>query len=173
MEIVLSHRPFDRIEAPIASLSLFQDRLPLRRAAGLVDWRMNGELSRLIENKRLEGRGEESLLMPTDGRLESRSLFLFGLGPELSWESRKIDAVFSLWVQKLLGLRERTWLLSFSELADDFLTWRNCLRTFVHDVLQCADFLPDRLILSEEPAWVLEAKKRTMDFGESVHLCFE
>ncbi|HLU65692.1 MAG TPA: M17 family peptidase N-terminal domain-containing protein [Kofleriaceae bacterium] len=61
-------------------LTFFRDERPLRGAAGLVDWRLCGRLSRLIKLGRIRGEAGESLLMPPGRRLPFSRIILFGLG---------------------------------------------------------------------------------------------
>jgi hypothetical protein len=58
----------------------FADERPLRGAAGLVDWRMCGRLSRLLLSGRVGGGLGETTLLPARGLLFPR-LLLVGLGP--------------------------------------------------------------------------------------------
>ena len=61
-------------------LSFFSDERPLRGVAGLADWRLCGQLSRLIVAGHLTGEKGESLMMPASRRLPFDRIFLFGLG---------------------------------------------------------------------------------------------
>ncbi len=71
------------------SLCLFiaEDERPLRGAAGYVDWRMCGALSRVLRENFFGGTVDDALLLPTGGRLPSKRIFVMGLGP-----SRKLSA---------------------------------------------------------------------------------
>jgi hypothetical protein len=57
----------------------FADERPLRGAAGLVDWRMCGRLSRWLGGGQLSGKLGETSLLPARG-LPFRKLLLVGLG---------------------------------------------------------------------------------------------
>jgi hypothetical protein len=48
--------------------------------AGLVDWRLCGGLSRLLEQGFFRGEFEENLLLPSNGKLPQASVFVFGVG---------------------------------------------------------------------------------------------
>lgn len=61
-------------------VTIFDDERPLRGAAGLVDWRLCGRLSRLIKHGRIHGDSGESLLMPPGRRLPFQRILVFGLG---------------------------------------------------------------------------------------------
>ena len=56
---------------------------PLQQFAGFADWRMCGAISRAIRSGLFEGRGDEALLIPSDGRMNPGRIFCFGL-PEVS-----------------------------------------------------------------------------------------
>lgn len=59
---------------------LTEDERPLPGAAGFVDWRLCGALSRVLKSGFFRGLPGEHLLVPTDGRLPSPKLFAVGLG---------------------------------------------------------------------------------------------
>lgn len=65
------------------SLCLFvaEDERPLKGAAGWVDWRMCGTLSRVLMNGFFVGAEADSLLVPTLGRFPVPRVFVIGLGP--------------------------------------------------------------------------------------------
>jgi leucyl aminopeptidase len=71
------------------SLCLFvaEDERPLRGAAGYVDWRMCGALSRVLRENFFTGGEQDSLLLPTGGRFPASRIFVLGLG-----RSSKLDA---------------------------------------------------------------------------------
>jgi hypothetical protein len=173
MDVILTHKPFDRIESPIASVPVFSDRFPLKQAAGLIDWRLNGRVSRLVDKQRLVGSMGDCLIMPTDGRLKAETVMFFGLGPSHLWQSSRAESHFLPWIEKLEGLKQESWLVSMAGLTDDFLQWRQYLRIFVHAVAHRSQAACRQLFLSEPAPWVLEAKKRHMDFGEGLNLSFD
>ncbi len=61
-------------------LPVFRDDRPLRGAAGLVDWRLCGRLSRLMRAGKASGSGGETLLLPASRRLRFTRILWFGLG---------------------------------------------------------------------------------------------
>ncbi len=62
-------------------LLISSDRRPLRGVAGLVDWRLCGELSAALQAGTLQGQVGERLLMSTRQRIGASRLLLFGTGP--------------------------------------------------------------------------------------------
>ncbi|MEZ4359004.1 MAG: M17 family peptidase N-terminal domain-containing protein [Kofleriaceae bacterium] len=61
-------------------LPVFREDRPLRGAAGLVDWRLCGRLSRLMRSGKASGVAGESLLLPASRRLRFTRILWFGLG---------------------------------------------------------------------------------------------
>ncbi len=58
-----------------------EDERPLEGAAGFVDWRLGGALSRVLQSGFFVGSPGEKLLVPTDEKLSVPRLFAMGLGP--------------------------------------------------------------------------------------------
>jgi hypothetical protein len=73
-------------------LPFFSDERPLRGAAGLADWRLNGRLSRLLKSRRATGAAGETLMMPPGRRLKFRRLMLFGLGDSRAYRDDRFRA---------------------------------------------------------------------------------
>ena len=73
----------------IDALCLFvtDDDRPLTGAAGYVDWRMCGAVSRVLLQGFFKGDRGEQLLMPTSGGVQAVKLFAVGAGP-----SKTLDA---------------------------------------------------------------------------------
>ncbi len=68
---------------PVDTLCLFvtEDERPLTGAAGYVDWRLCGQLSRLLVDGFFKGTRGESLLLPSNGRIGPPRVVILGLGP--------------------------------------------------------------------------------------------
>jgi hypothetical protein len=78
--------------AETLALSFFSDERPLRGAAGLVDWRLCGRLSRLIVSGRCKGEAGESLMMPAGSRLPFERIFFFGLGESKALDDKGLES---------------------------------------------------------------------------------
>ncbi len=80
----------DALEAPDLVLGLFEDVRPLPGTAGLVDWRLGGQLSRFIQSGWLDGTEDELALVPTSCRIGARRLFVLGLGARKRYAKRLV-----------------------------------------------------------------------------------
>ena len=69
--------------AAVDSLCVFvpEDERPLRGAAGYLDWRLCGQLSRVLQARFFLGEPGDCLLLPSDGRIAMPRVFVMGLGP--------------------------------------------------------------------------------------------
>lgn len=105
LEIEQSTLQPDRVDAATLVIGVFLDERPLRGAAGLVDWRMNGYLSRLLLARRLSGDANESTLVATQGRIRSGAVVLVGLGARSLYGFDRIADVSSAVTRMLQKLR--------------------------------------------------------------------
>jgi hypothetical protein len=79
----------------LLAVYLWEDVRPLRGAAGLLDWRLCGKLSGLIQSGRLTGVAGEQLLLPSAGRLPWRLAMVMGLGPRAGFSSTRFRAALA------------------------------------------------------------------------------
>ena len=106
-------RRLDALKGEALSLPFFADERPLRGALGLVDWRLCGELSRLLVRGRVSGVEGEKVLVPARPKLPFDKLFLFGLGPRESFD----EAVFERAIRTMFDtlsrakVRSSVWVL--------------------------------------------------------------
>lgn len=66
----------------VDTLCLFvaEDERPLTGASGLTDWRLCGQLSRLLQDRFFTGAADDSVLLPSGGRIGPPRIVVFGLG---------------------------------------------------------------------------------------------
>ncbi len=91
-------------------LSFFDDERPLHGTAGMADWRLYGQLSRLITRGHCQGAKSESLMMPAGPRLPFERIFLFGLGRG----GRMSDTAFSEHASRMCSALERAGSTQYS-----------------------------------------------------------
>ncbi len=77
----LSLETLDSLDS-VDTLCLFvaEDERPLTGASGLSDWRLCGQLSRLLVDGFFTGAADDSVLLPSGGRLGPGRIVVFGLG---------------------------------------------------------------------------------------------
>lgn len=80
------------------ALALFvtEDERPLSGAAGFVDWRVCGALSRVLRSGFFVGAAGERLLVPTFGALPPSRVFAFGLGKSSGATALGVEGVLDM-----------------------------------------------------------------------------
>jgi len=76
----------DELQTEVIVLPFFSDERPLQGAAGLIDWRLCGSLSRKLMAGYLQGTFGEKALLANPGKLKSERLLLIGLGESASFD---------------------------------------------------------------------------------------
>jgi hypothetical protein len=79
--------PGDALCVPV-----WTDVRPLRGAAGLLDWRMCGRLSKMLASGKVSGAEGEQTLFPTAHRLPWRLVLALGAGPRRDFTERHFQA---------------------------------------------------------------------------------
>ena len=95
----------DGLHAEVLVLPFFEDERPLRGAAGLVDWRLCGALSRTILAGHLVGGLGEKALFAAPAPLRTGGLLLLGLGRSEAFEERSARAACASIADTLRGAR--------------------------------------------------------------------
>lgn len=95
---VTTHEPgLDSLDAleGVDALCVFisEDERPLQGLAGYADWRLCGRLSRVLQDGFFLGSREDSLLVPTNGRLSVSRVFALGLGKSARVSAEELDTV--------------------------------------------------------------------------------
>ena len=87
--VELDANPLERVTADLVVVGFSPDDRPLRGSAGRADWRLCGELWRLVTSRRLNGMLGHAALLSAAGSLRSPLLLVLGLGhrAELGIES--------------------------------------------------------------------------------------
>ncbi len=105
IEIRLTARPLERVEADIAVAGFFADDRPLRGGAARADWRLCGGLSRRIESGDLSGKSGEAMLIACGRALRAPRLMLLGLGPRHDYDRQRVSDEIRSALDRCLKLR--------------------------------------------------------------------
>ncbi len=74
-------------------LFIAEDDRPLSGAAGFVDWRLGGGLSRVLQQGFFVGALDDRLLIPTSGNLPVPRIFAVGVGVEAGLDAARLGRV--------------------------------------------------------------------------------
>lgn len=99
----------DALKSEVLCLFTFSDERPLRGVAGLVDWRLCGRISDLLERGLMRGAEGEALLMPPpERRLTTERLLWLGAGARGEVDEARFRSLMGALFERLLGLRVRS-----------------------------------------------------------------
>jgi hypothetical protein len=118
---------WDSAEAEAICVFVFEDQRPPRGAAGLLDWRLCGRLSRWMRQGRLSGRRGERLLAPLAGRLPWPRLVVIGAGPQGSFEENVYRSCVRDALATLLGIGAGRYVLALPGRAEGRIAPRRAL----------------------------------------------
>jgi len=95
--------PPDQIEGEAVAAFFFLDDRPLAGACGLLDWRLNGQLTSLIQQGKASGQVGEQLWMQANGKLRAPWVLFVGGGERASFgDARQLKSL----VSQLLSVAE-------------------------------------------------------------------
>jgi len=84
--VTTAARSLDELQAEVIVLPFFSDERPLCGAAGLIDWRLCGALSRKLMAGYVDGSFGERALLTKPTKLQSEALLLVGLGASSTFD---------------------------------------------------------------------------------------
>jgi len=102
-----SLRTLDQAGTEVLVASIATDERPPHGVAGLVDWRLAGKVSHLLEEGFIEGSVGEVTLIPGRPKLPFDKLILFGVGERTQFNERIFNFVVDAILETLEGLRVR------------------------------------------------------------------
>jgi Cytosol aminopeptidase family, N-terminal domain len=88
----------------LLAVYIWTDVRPLRGAAGLLDWRLSGKLSSLIQSGRLTGADGEQLMLPIGDRLPWSVAMVMGLGARSGFSAGRFCAAVGRVLTTVRGL---------------------------------------------------------------------
>jgi hypothetical protein len=164
MEVIISSEPIDRQECQLVEAGLFEDERPLKGPAGLLDWRLNGTISREIINGRITGRFKETVIIPSSERIQSPKILLVGLGSVRRISYPKLREVSAHLLQTLLKINILDFSCSIPHSKPYPLECSKAVEVWVEglaDALELSGKIRGemRMRITEEDPWVDETAK--------------
>lgn len=98
-------KKLDQSSAEVLVAAVMQDERPPRGVAGLVDWRLCGQLSRLIKTGFFTGELGELLILPSKPALPFDKALFIGCGLRADFDERAYVAALTKVISVLQGLK--------------------------------------------------------------------
>ena len=100
-------RAVDELAGDLLVCVMFEGEAPPRGVAGLVDWRTEGALSRLIQRGLVTGALADRVLLAGGRSLSFERIVVVGLGPASAFEATACRAALASMTEIVAGLRTR------------------------------------------------------------------
>lgn len=171
MKLAFTSENIDRIETELLVFMHYQDDVPLTNLLGLVDWRVNGRLSRFIQADGFNGKPRELLLLPAEHRLRAEQVMIMGLGPREYFHQDHVNQVLDFFLQQVENKRTERVCFSLSQLLQSQFEWRNAVRLLLTKLVDCRHI--KEVILREPIDLVRDAKRRQINFGPQVRIEYQ
>ena len=147
-QLALAPGPIERIRADVAVVPLFAGERPLRAAAGRVDWRLCGRLSRLVKSNRATAEAGETLLFPPGRRLPFSRILWFGLGDARGYSDDRFRRDLARIVAVVTAAGAADWALQAPGRASGLIGARRAIELLLEE----PRFADQPLTLLEDPA---------------------
>jgi hypothetical protein len=131
LEIALYDGPAVRAPADALLVPIPEDERPLRGDAGRLDWRLGGEISRLLLSGFASGKRGEAVLVTGGARVASRRIVLVGVGRAADLPGRNLERSTRAAVARLLALRAGSAALALPEAVEPEVDAEDLLRGVV------------------------------------------
>jgi hypothetical protein len=131
LEVALYEGPAVRAPADALLAPIPEDERPLRGDAGRLDWRLGGEISRLLLSGYASGRRGEAVLLAGGARVGSRKIVLVGVGRAADLPGRNLSRAIRAAMARLLALHAGSAALALPEAVDPEMDAEDLLRGMI------------------------------------------
>ena len=114
-------------------LPVFKDDRPLRGAAGLVDWRLCGKLSRLVRGGKATAERGECMMLPPGRRLKFGRVMWFGMGDAKGYSEERFRGDLA-WIAEVVAKAGVTdWTVQMPGRASGLIGARRAIEIVLED----------------------------------------
>jgi hypothetical protein len=146
---------WDEAQRDTIVLPVFKSDRPLRGAAGLVDWRLCGRLSRLVRANRATGEAGETIMLPPGRRLRFKKIVWFGLGDAKGYTEDRFRGDLSWIADVVAKAGVADWTLQMPGRASGLIGARRAIEIVLED-----------RALADQPITILEDPAGQKDIAE-------
>jgi hypothetical protein len=129
--VAASMASLDELQTELIVLPYFSDERPLSGAAGLIDWRLCGALSRKLMAGYLQGDFGEKGMLASPSKLKADALLLVGMGPSEKFEAEAAKRACKLIAEALQLAKVSTAALALPGRSLDLLPALDAMQLWV------------------------------------------
>lgn len=136
MKSRLSATDIDKIETEAIVLLFFSNERPLKGATGLIDWRMNGSISRLISKGMISGeKGEATLILPSR-RIKSEKILMAGLGDSSTFGEASLKDTAIAIIRQLDKISIKNFAVAMPPLLESHMSTKDAATTLLRQLVE-------------------------------------
>ena len=136
MKSRLSATDIDKIETEAIVLLFFSNERPLKGPTGLIDWRMNGSISRLISKGMISGeKGEATLILPNK-RIKSKKILMAGLGDSSAFGEAGLKDTANAIIRQLDKISIKNFVVAIPPLIQSNMSTKDAATTLVRQLVE-------------------------------------
>ena len=144
---------FDELKTEVLCLWMFSDERPPRGAPGLVDWRLCGQLSRLLDSGAYGAESDRALLMPPPPRrLAAERLLVLGAGPRAAIDAPRSATLVNALIDRVLALRVRTAAIALPHASLPWWDAADAVDALLAAVQRCDELLDEITLIDTHEA---------------------
>lgn len=153
-------RRLDEASVEVCACTIWSDVRPVRGLAGLLDWRLGGRLSALLESRFVTGEAGEALLLPGRPHVPMEKLLVVGLGMRTEFAEGVFRDALQRIVRTLDGLRVRRAVVELPGRSDRLIDAEQGISLMLECLGPAPEGLHDAWWLVEDAAGERRAEER-------------
>lgn len=166
MKLSFTSQSIDKIPAELIVLMHYEDEVPFSGLLGVLDWRINGRLSRFIKSKKYTGKPKELLLIPSEFRFMSNEIMILGLGKRSDFHEDHVNKILDYFLETVDKKKSHQICLSLHQILPSEFQWRNAVRLLSSKLVDYHAI--EEMILCEPADMIRDAQRRQLSFGAGV-----
>lgn len=171
MKLSFTSQEIDKIDAEIVVVMCYEDNVPFKDMLGMLDWRINGRLSRIVKDNKFQGKAKELLLIPSEKRLKAGEVIVLGLGKKEDFSQEHISQVLDYFLKTMESKKSVQVCFSLNQLLPSHFEWRNAVRLLLSKLVDCKSI--KEVVLREPLDLVRDAKRRQINFGPQIQVEYQ
>ncbi len=126
----------------------FEDDRPLNRLAGIIDWKVDCFLSRLIKDKKLYGNESEVILFASDERFGHTPILICGMGRKRFLSLGTIKQVADSVLNRIDNMKIDNFAFALPDFSDTNVEWLDGFNMFIERFTRSENI--ERIFLFED-----------------------
>lgn len=135
MKILIYRGNIDDLKTDFLVLPFYHDERPLKSINGIIDWRLYGKISNLIQNHVLQGNLLEKAIFSPKSKIKTSKFYLLGLGVRSELTEKAIQDVIDDILKTIVNLKIKNFAIPLGKLANENIPFGRVSEIFINDLI--------------------------------------